>query len=734
MTTLFYDSFQNTNNWVGGNGYSTSIRVSADPLGKFDRVASFASTHERADTFSFVISSEFKSFTATFDYLGDATQTSNLGCFFSVSDGGSTSVITMAYAGAVKNANPPVYDTWFSGSSSSCCGPKGYYKQSSFVFLTDNSNWNHYSFSFTTNSQDLRIALGDYISANYPQSGSAGDCYFTNLLLTDSYGPSPFIATSTPDNFRSISVNALNQVADTVSYANSNAAVNINLGAKTSSGGYADGDVLNDIVNIIGSSYNDNLLGNDKDNTLTGGDGNDSLTAGKGSDILVGGNGNDKFIISSEITKATISDFNINDDLVDFRFFSSFYNLQTIINSSSYTNGNTVINLDNGKTLTLSGVNYSDLKDSNFLLTTLAPTFQPTFVPSLQPTLTPTFHPTFVPSLQPTLTPTSQPSFEPTLKPTSPTFTPTIFPTQNPTFSPTDLPSSYPSTFPTVSPTVKPSFVPTNLPSISPTFSPTSSPTGSPSFKPTHIPTELPTVIPTDIPTNTPTKSPTTHPTIKPTISFNPTCSPSIIPTSYSTNNEGFHEMDIDVPGTYNGTPIADKFLVTSPGEVAITGGEGVDKYTVFVNEGATLSIIDFDYTNEKIDLTDFVNMFSLKNLNPTSSGGFTLLDLGDGQKVKLKAVTQGSITDDNFIFVSHASTSNENNNTFLSSEAAIAIITAAGATFLGAYYFVYAAVNHIWPFVKHVESLENVYAEKIAGTVLDANVGYELVVKHDDI
>ncbi len=92
-----------------------------------------------------------------------------------------------------------------------------------------------------------------------------------------------------------------NDLADTASYAGSNAGVTIALqddGADTtdSTGGHAVGDTLRNIENLIGSdSAGDTLTGNNLANTLRGGAGDfiDTLSGGAGNDILEGGAGND---------------------------------------------------------------------------------------------------------------------------------------------------------------------------------------------------------------------------------------------------------------------------------------------------------------------------------------------------------------------------------------------------------------------------------------------------------
>ena len=95
---------------------------------------------------------------------------------------------------------------------------------------------------------------------------------------------------------------------DTVTYARSAAAVRVNLGKATASGGDAEGEdgLLQNIENIIGSAGDDWLRGDANDNRLTGlagddtliggGGGNDTLNGGAGADTLNGGEGDDTLI------------------------------------------------------------------------------------------------------------------------------------------------------------------------------------------------------------------------------------------------------------------------------------------------------------------------------------------------------------------------------------------------------------------------------------------------------
>ncbi len=73
---------------------------------------------------------------------------------------------------------------------------------------------------------------------------------------------------------------------DTLSYASSDAAVNVDLLARTASGGHAAGDSWGGIENLIGSAHADTLTGGDLDNVIEGGAGGDTLSGGFGADTL----------------------------------------------------------------------------------------------------------------------------------------------------------------------------------------------------------------------------------------------------------------------------------------------------------------------------------------------------------------------------------------------------------------------------------------------------------------
>jgi Ca2+-binding RTX toxin-like protein len=100
---------------------------------------------------------------------------------------------------------------------------------------------------------------------------------------------------------------------DRVEYAQSRAAVNVNLLTGTASDGYGSVDTLLNIEDILGSTFNDNLTGTLGNNKLDGGLGNDSLIGDNGFDRLEGGGGND--LLSGGLNADTLIGGDGNDVL-----------------------------------------------------------------------------------------------------------------------------------------------------------------------------------------------------------------------------------------------------------------------------------------------------------------------------------------------------------------------------------------------------------------------------------
>lgn len=104
---------------------------------------------------------------------------------------------------------------------------------------------------------------------------------------------------------------------DVASYANSNAAVFVDLIFRNFAGGHAEGDLLLNIEGLIGSAYGDLFFGDAGRNVFRGQGGNDrlfgggdhdTLDGGGGDDILGGGAGDDELRGGSGIDTATFED------------------------------------------------------------------------------------------------------------------------------------------------------------------------------------------------------------------------------------------------------------------------------------------------------------------------------------------------------------------------------------------------------------------------------------------
>ena len=94
---------------------------------------------------------------------------------------------------------------------------------------------------------------------------------------------------------------------DRISYANSTAAVTVNLGTSTANGGYATGDSFAGIANLTGSAFGDTLTGDGAANTLNG---------GLGADTLLGGTGNDVYFVDQQADRVVETSGQGSDDRI----------------------------------------------------------------------------------------------------------------------------------------------------------------------------------------------------------------------------------------------------------------------------------------------------------------------------------------------------------------------------------------------------------------------------------
>ena len=165
-----------------------------------------------------------------------------------------------------------------------------------------------------------------------------------------------FVATSDVDVFDG------GEGIDTVDYSNSTQRVIIDLSLNSARGGYAEGDILTSIENIVGSdgSHFDILQGNDGNNIINGlsgldhiygrggddtlyggdfldvllaGDGDDILYGEAGDDVLYGGSGADTFIFgANDVSNGVdvLKDFSIDDgDVIDISDLLDSYDVAT---------------------------------------------------------------------------------------------------------------------------------------------------------------------------------------------------------------------------------------------------------------------------------------------------------------------------------------------------------------------------------------------------------------------
>jgi len=143
---------------------------------------------------------------------------------------------------------------------------------------------------------------------------------------------------------------------DTADYLESTAGVNVFLNTYHggNSGGDAEGDRLESIENVYGSSHDDTISGDGNSNVLNGragndilfgrygndildggdgddileggsgddllegGDGDDILEGGSGDDLLEGGDGGDLFVFGTNSNNDSIADFDVLSDTLDF--------------------------------------------------------------------------------------------------------------------------------------------------------------------------------------------------------------------------------------------------------------------------------------------------------------------------------------------------------------------------------------------------------------------------------
>ncbi|WP_228734185.1 beta strand repeat-containing protein, partial [Pseudomonas anatoliensis] len=138
-------------------------------------------------------------------------------------------------------------------------------------------------------SSDSAVTID--LKTNVNAGDAAGDTFVGIELFQGSNFADTLSGTTLNDNFvggGGADVIDGREGIDTVWYANSAAAVNINLQSGVNTGGDAQGDVLINVESIIATNFNDTLTGNALANSFEGGLGNDVIYGGDGNDVIYG--------------------------------------------------------------------------------------------------------------------------------------------------------------------------------------------------------------------------------------------------------------------------------------------------------------------------------------------------------------------------------------------------------------------------------------------------------------
>jgi hypothetical protein len=118
--------------------------------------------------------------------------------------------------------------------------------------------------------------------------------------------------------------------------------------------GAAEGRGLSAENVFDGGDGDDFLYGGYGDDSLDGGAGRDTLSGGADDDTMTGGDGADVFVIEDGSGRDRIEDFEIGRDIL--RFDGPDVSAQALIDAVEDVDGNAVITLSNGHTITLVGV------------------------------------------------------------------------------------------------------------------------------------------------------------------------------------------------------------------------------------------------------------------------------------------------------------------------------------------------------------------------------------------
>jgi hypothetical protein len=227
------DTYSAIQNVIGSSSDDQFIAGAAIAVSRFDGGAYTAASHN----------------SVSFASIASAV-TINL-----VANSGSSSANTYTFAGIQDVIGTAFDDKFFASSAANDFDGGG----------TSVHNRVSYELSTTTVTVDLFNNAGS-------NNDAAGDIYIRIQDATGGSADDTFVASADANNFDG------GAGSDTVDYSHSNAAVTIDLKSGAAGvGGFAAGDVLTSIENVVGSTFNDTFVGSTTANAFTGGGGIDTV-------------------------------------------------------------------------------------------------------------------------------------------------------------------------------------------------------------------------------------------------------------------------------------------------------------------------------------------------------------------------------------------------------------------------------------------------------------------------
>lgn len=157
--------------------------------------------------------------------------------------------------------------------------------------------------------------------------------------------------------------------SDTVSYAGADGGVVVDLANSADNTGWAFGDLIVGVENVLGSALADSLRGDGGANTIDGGAGDDWLFGRGGNDVLIGGLGLDRFFFGAGDGKDRIADFASGAGLGDIIMLSGALGVSSfaqVMNKAVQVGADVVITFDAATSLTLTGLQLSGLVADDF--------------------------------------------------------------------------------------------------------------------------------------------------------------------------------------------------------------------------------------------------------------------------------------------------------------------------------------------------------------------------------